>query len=128
MRKSNRTGFTLVELLIVTVIIALLASIAMMTYGKFSGRARAAAMRSDLRNLASAQESYLATNFQYTMNVGLLEFNPTSGVALTMSEASTGGWSATSTHPAAQPLVCAIFYGTAAPLPPATHEGRINCQ
>ena len=54
----NRQGFTLIELLIVVVIIGILAAIAIPKFGNTKEKAVVAAMRSDLRNLASAQETY----------------------------------------------------------------------
>ena len=64
-RAMNRAGFTLIELLIVVVIIGILASIAIPKFGSTKERAYLAKMKSDLRNLATAQESYLSDNQVY---------------------------------------------------------------
>src|SRR5919108_518185 len=62
---SNRKGFTLIELLIVVVIIGILAAIAIPKFANTKEKAVVASMRSDLRNLATAQESYWVENRVY---------------------------------------------------------------
>jgi prepilin-type N-terminal cleavage/methylation domain-containing protein len=122
-----RRGFTLIELLIVVVIIGLLAAIAIPKFNNTKGKSYASSMKSDLRNLASQQEDYFYFNETYAASVLDVSFEGSPGVELTVSEASVGGWSAIATHPAAAPMTCAVFFGTAAPLPPATHEGVVHC-
>ncbi len=60
--KRNTKGFTLIELLIVVVIIGILASIAIPKFAATKERAYLALMKSDLRNLATAEEGYAANN------------------------------------------------------------------
>ncbi|MFN2565760.1 MAG: type IV pilin protein, partial [Gemmatimonadaceae bacterium] len=52
----NRKGFTLIELLIVVVIIGILAAIAIPKFASTKEKAYVTAMRSDLRNMMTAQE------------------------------------------------------------------------
>jgi type II secretion system protein G len=59
---SNRKGFTLIELLVVVVIIGLLASIAIPKFAATKDKAKLASVRSDLRNVLTAQEAYFADN------------------------------------------------------------------
>ena len=61
----NRKGFTLIELLIVVVIIGILAAIAIPKFSNTKEKAVKASMTSDLRNLASAQESYYSDYTTY---------------------------------------------------------------
>ena len=124
----NRRGFTLIELLIVVVIIGIIAAIAIPKFQNTKGKALAASLKSDLRNLSSSQEDYFYFNEQYTTTLGSLNFEPSPGVVLTITEASGTGWSATTTHPAAAPLTCAVYYGSASPQAPATLEGVVGCQ
>jgi len=63
--RRNRRGFTLIELLIVVVIIGLLAAIAIPKFANTKEKAVVASMRSDLRNLATAQEGYWVENRTY---------------------------------------------------------------
>ena len=60
----NRKGFTLIELLIVVVIIGILAAIAIPKFASTKEKAYLASMKTDLRNLATAQEAYAADNNQ----------------------------------------------------------------
>src|ERR1700686_384192 len=57
---SNKKGFTLIELLIVVVIIGILAAIAIPKFANTKDKAYVAAMKSDLRNLATYEEQYAA--------------------------------------------------------------------
>ena len=138
----NRKGFTLIELLIVVVIIGILAAIAIPKFASTKEKAYIASMKSDLRNLATAQESYLssqnppsyATGGPYTTVAPMLDpvtnavlYTPSSGVTVTLGPVVAGGWSASSTHLQAPGRTCAIFIGAAAPLAPATVEGEPAC-
>jgi type IV pilus assembly protein PilA len=129
MRRS-RAGFTLIELLIVVVIIGILASFAVPKFQNTKGKANAAALRSDLRNMATAQEAYLYDYGVYTTSMTALNnaFKSSPGVIFTFGTATAGGWSATVTHPQAYPIQCGLFIGGVAPIAPATIEGLIACQ
>ena len=62
---QNKKGFTLIELLIVVVIIGILAAIAIPKFANTKEKAYVASMKSDLRNLVTAEESYFADNVTY---------------------------------------------------------------
>ena len=124
---SNRRGFTLIELLIVVVIIGVLAAIAVPKFQNTKGKANAASLRADLRNLVTAEEAYFYDNSAYTTDVNALNIRVTSGVTISFGAATSGGWSAKVTHPLAWPIQCAIFIGSAPALAPATNEGLIAC-
>jgi prepilin-type N-terminal cleavage/methylation domain-containing protein len=57
-----RNGFTLIELLLVVVIIGIVAALVLPKFGDVKQKAYVAAMKSDLRNLATAQEIYADNN------------------------------------------------------------------
>ena len=59
-------GFTLIELMIVVVIIGILAGIAIPKFANTKEKAYIASMKSDLRNLVTAQEAYFADSTAYT--------------------------------------------------------------
>lgn len=121
-------GFTLIELLIVVVVIGVLAAIAAPKFQNTKGKAYASAIKSDLRNVANRQEDFFYYNEFYTTNMSDLGFGGSKGVTITIAQGDPAGWSATATHPNAFPLVCAVYYGAAAPIPPATKEGMVECQ
>ena len=125
---SRRNAFTLIELMVVVVIIGLLAAIALPKFANTKGKANATALRTDLRNLATAQESYFYSNGRYTTSIDSLNFRSSPGVVITLVEGDAKGWSASLTHPLAYPLKCALFMAGASPLAPATSEGQIACQ
>ena len=60
--KRNIKGFTLIELLIVVVIIGILAAIAIPKFAATKERAYVASMKTDLKNLATAEEGYASAH------------------------------------------------------------------
>jgi prepilin-type N-terminal cleavage/methylation domain-containing protein len=110
----DQKGFTLIELLIVVVIIGILAAIAIPKFSATREKAYFAAMKSDLKNLASQQEIYYADTYAYTDSETNLGFVESEAVNVTIGGVSTSGWSATATHDAlGTTLGCAIYYGNA---------------
>jgi type IV pilus assembly protein PilA len=112
----NRKGFTLIELLIVVVIIGILAAIAIPKFASTKEKAYVTAMRSDLRNMMTAQESYFSDYGTYTTaTTDLKGFSQTTGVHVEIGEATGGGWYASSTHNALlASQTCQIAVGTSA--------------
>ena len=127
----SRAGFTLIELLIVVVIIGLLAAIAIPKFAFTKEKAYVSTMKADLRNLATAQETYWNDNSIYyggSVPSTQLVYNPSStGTMITINVATGAGWAATATHNIS-PVVCALYAGPVAPPSPATIEGQIACQ
>jgi type IV pilus assembly protein PilA len=134
----NRKGFTLIELLIVVVIIGILAAIAIPKFASTKEKAYLASMKSDLRNLATAEEGYFADNQAYLGGVAsnlagvateldaTTHFVPSAGVTVTATAvAGPAGWSATASHTATTKS-CYIFMQAPA-LGVATVEGEPKC-
>ena len=127
---TGRQGFTLIELLIVVVIIGILAAIAIPKFTNTKEKAIVAAMKSDLRNVASVQEAYWNQNQTYYAGVipnAAFGFIPTAGVTVTIVNSTAAGWSAKATAVPLTTSQCFIFYGTTPPVPPATADAAVAC-
>ena len=123
----NRKGFTLIELLIVVVIIGILAAIAIPKFANTKSKAYITAMKSDLRNLVTAQEAYFADNSSlYAASTGALgtaRYKSSTGVTVTIANGTGTGWDATASHsglPATK--TCSISVGNG-----AANEGEPLC-
>ena len=122
----DRKGFTLIELLIVVVIIGILAAIAIPKFANTKEKAYVAAMKSDLRNLAAAEEAYFADWLTYTTVMTAMQFNGSKGVTIAVPTGTGLGWAATATHSGTN-INCALYYGSIAAVAPASQEGVVNC-
>lgn len=68
--RKNTSGFTIVELLIVIVVIAILAAISIVAYTGIQQRARDSERKAELQTIATAVEMYYAANGNYPMSSG----------------------------------------------------------
>lgn len=121
----SRSGFTLIELLIVVVIISVLASIAIPKFANTKEKVYLTQMRSDLRNLVTAEESYFVDSIMYTTNLGAA-YRTSTGVVGPTITTTADGWTAWVGHTATT-RTCAIYAGSTA-LAPAVKEGEVRCQ
>jgi len=133
---TPRKGFTLIELMIVCVIIGILAGLAIPKFQRTKSKAYAATMKSDLHNLAAAQEGYFTekrTYFTGTVTndgTGTITpigegYKPSSGVTVTTT-GDIGGWSAEASMPSVTTRTCAIFINVA-PAAPYKTQGAPEC-
>ncbi|HJU67384.1 MAG TPA: prepilin-type N-terminal cleavage/methylation domain-containing protein [Gemmatimonadaceae bacterium] len=120
--KSNRKGFTLIELLIVVVIIGILAAIAIPKFANTKEKAYVAAMKSDLRNLMTAEEGYFA-DFQAFGSVAAVNFTPSNGVTVTATPAPppAAGYTANASHNQTA-RTCSVVVGDG-----TVNDGVIQC-
>ncbi|MEO7986986.1 MAG: prepilin-type N-terminal cleavage/methylation domain-containing protein [Gemmatimonadales bacterium] len=134
---QNRKGFTLIELLIVVVIIGILAAIAIPKFANTKEKAVLASMKSDLRNIVTAQEAFFSDNQTYAASINPVQtatqvaFVPSQGnVIPAFSTVTAGGWAATVTNPAVKGTIktCGIYVGTGTPPNGAVkNEGAPAC-
>jgi prepilin-type N-terminal cleavage/methylation domain-containing protein len=128
-RIDNKKGFTLIELLIVVVIIGILSAIAIPKFASTKEKSYLATMKSDLRNLVTAQEGYLAdlaTYYGGAVPDPSFQYRPSTGATVTIVLATTSGWQATASFTGTS-KTCAIYYGTVAALAPAVVNGEPRC-
>jgi type IV pilus assembly protein PilA len=127
MRKA-RKGFTLIELLIVVVIIGILAAIAIPKFANTKSKAYITAMKSDLRNLVTAEEAYFADSSSYTSTVTLLKFQNSTGTVVPSIAAGAGYWTATNSHTQLPGMTCGVGINTTNPVISSATEGEPVCQ
>jgi prepilin-type N-terminal cleavage/methylation domain-containing protein len=123
MVRNARRGFTLIELLIVIVIIGILAAIAIPKFAATKDKAKLASVRSDLRNIMTAQEAYYIDWTLYTGTLPAQTFSPSSGNTLVMS-GTTASFTATVTNASitTNPKQCTVTVGSG-----TTTDGQITC-
>ena len=101
--KEREEGFTLIELLVVIIIIGILAAIAIPVFLNQRNKAYDAAAKSDAKNAATAEESYLTSNNAYMSALSTADFatlatqgfKGTSGVSMAIT--AVGGTAAAPT-------------------------------
>ena len=140
----NRKGFTLIELLIVVVIIGILAAIAIPKFANTKEKAVLASMKSDLRNMVTAEEGFFSDNQTYSKVLaaaqantapggacgGTVAFTPSSGNVITIGGCDAGGWDATVTNATLKGTIqtCGIYVGSGtAPNAAVKAEGAPAC-
>lgn len=108
---KKEKGFTLIELLVVVAIIGILAAIAIPQFAAYRARGFDARAKSDLRNVATAEEAYFADNeiYKNCTNSGCNVLPGVSalsnGVTLQIT-ATTTGFTGSSKHPKGTGVTC----------------------
>ena len=116
---------------VVWVTLGVLAAIAIPKFAQARDRGYVAAEMSDLRNLVTAQERFYADDhdgdgvFEYAADMAELSdiFSTSTGVTISITEASELGWAATSRHAGRGRSGCAIYVGSVTP--PTTPRGNV---
>ncbi len=70
--RKNQKGFTLIELLIVVAIIGILAAIAIPQFSAYRAKAYNSSAQSDLKNMKTGMEAFMADNQSYPVDVDYL--------------------------------------------------------
>ena len=128
MLRNERKGFTLIELLIVVVIIGILAAIAIPKFANTKEKAYIAAMKSDLRNLVTAEEAFFSDSVKYTSDPTQLNFRPSTGVWTPSIVVGAGFWTAGTTHTQVANKSCQIAVNTSNTLVATAGDGEPACK
>lgn len=112
MRRTS--GFTIIELLVVVVIIGVLAAIAIPRFGNTKEKSVDSSARSDLRNAMTAQEAYFVEKSTYATTLSNLSLTTSTGVTIA-GGGSAAGYKMTSQH-AASPRIWTIEVGSGSSL------------
>jgi len=122
----DRRGVTLVELLITMALMAILAAIVTKAVTRKTAAAQAV-LKSDLRNMATAQEAYFSDHFVYAETTDQLDFQASRSVSVELRADATA-WAARASHELNPDYKCALFVGESIePFSPSVEEGKINC-
>lgn len=119
----------LADVVILLVALALLLAVIVPELSAARRRSVQAVLRSDLRKVAAAQESYFYDHRVYAADLQDLQptgFRASSGVRIVIHEATQTGWSAAASHPET-PVRCFLFLRSAAAVGSATVPGEIRC-
>ena len=127
MRRKHSHGFTLIELLIVVVIIGILAAIAIPKFANTKSKAYVTAMKSDLRNLVTAEEAFFSDSSKYSTSLTAINFKQSTGVGVPVIAVGAGFWSATVTHTQLTAKTCGIAVNTVNTLVATAGDGEPVC-
>jgi len=125
----NRKGFTLIELLIVVVIIGILAAIAIPKFAATKDKAKLASVKTDVRNMMTAQEAYFSDYATYAADYASLAAKTNNSLSAGNTATVAGvasGWTATVNNTSISTgfTQCTVQIGAGAV---STVDGVITC-
>ena len=120
----HRPGYSLVELLVTMLVLAVLAAIVMPRLWSSRGSAERAAVQTALRTLIPAEEMYRGDSSRYTTELARLTMvRGTPHVTITIDRADAETWHATATYDGGA-VRCEVLGGVGSP---GGTAGTISC-
>lgn len=107
------------------VVIGIMAAIAIPKFANTKEKAYVAAQKADLRDLATAEESYFVDHKTYSMDFHEMNYTPTRTVVIAVTAASAEGWTANASHPGTA-ITCRVGFGSDSIA--AVGDGVIQCR
>lgn len=126
---GREPGFTLVEVLIASAILGILATMALRLYHDARDRSVLAVVQHDLKALAVQQELFFGEHGKYAVLDSLADFVASPEVEISITDASAAGWAARANHRTLPGQSCVIYVGNAVPEIPGlvSSPGEIGC-
>jgi Tfp pilus assembly protein PilE len=93
----EQRGYTLIELIVLILLLGASARAAFLA-SFATDDPRVNALKTDLVNLATVEEAYFAAHQTYTTMFTSSQYNPSTGVNVSITSVGPSGWSATATH------------------------------
>jgi hypothetical protein len=115
----------------VVVIIGILTANAIPKFASTKSKAYVTAMKSDLRNMVTAEEAFFSDSSYYSKtptDTAHFHFQPSSGVNMPTIATGQGWWSATVTHTQLPASQCGIAINTTNPTVATAAEGEPICK
>ena len=81
MHKRQQSGFSLIELMIVVLVVAILTAIAVPSYRQYLIRTHRSAAQSQMMEIANRQQQFLLANRRYASTLAELNYTLPSGVS-----------------------------------------------
>jgi prepilin-type N-terminal cleavage/methylation domain-containing protein len=126
--QRSRNGFTLVELLVVVAILGVLASLALPRLSTAKDKAKLAAIRTDIRNMETIEESYFSNYGTYGTLPDLEAdgYSAPAGVALQVTDQTITGYRVQAVDPSISSAIngCTVVVGGSVA---NSMDGTITC-
>ena len=116
----------LVPTLVVSALVFAAPSLRAQTLSDSADAALRAQIKSDLRNLVTAQEAYYAGHSAYAPAMDGLSFRASNGDQVSLTVTQNNSWAAVATHPSRPGKSCVVYVNVAAKYQPKTMQSKLT--
>jgi type IV pilus assembly protein PilE len=125
--RARQPGFTLIELMVTILIVAILAAIAVPAYSSYVRQSRRTDAKTALLDLAGLEERYLSLNNAYTNLAAPLGYASAGSNTTLTGQVVGSGYYTISVTSATAPTSTAVAYFSATATPTGTQVQDTNC-